>query len=646
MRNIKINRMVLNNFKCHRHLELNFDGVNANIYGDNATGKTSIYDALTWLLFGKDSLGNGEKNIDIKPLNADGEVADHEAITSVEAEFLIDGEAMRLNRTFREVWSTKRGSAEAVYSGNVSDYFVDDVPMKKNLFDAKIKDLIPEDVFRMLTSVSYFVNDLKWQSRRSILFDMSGTLTDREIMAKDPQFEPLMQGMGKLDLTDYKSKIVHERKGLMGVRDDIPARISEQQNMLQAAQSIDVEGCRTAEDSLHKTIEELTAQAIALDNNAAVEQKRLDLRAAKMDRDTLERANQDFRRSQDNGSGKRRELEGMIQLAKSKLDATCGYIDRDRKTQTRLAADLDALRQKWVMVNGEAFAGGICPTCGQALPFEQLKAKTAEFEAQKQARLRDLEAQANENKAANDENAERIKHLEIQRSNEQEEIRNLETQLDELITNDKPVADMEGYADQMAAFDLKIQELQQEITRMTSGTVDAKNQILAEKREATDRLSEVQAMLARASMKDQMEARIQELKDSAKATSEKLECIDQMLYLMEEFVRYKASFVEKNINDLFRIATFRLFREQANGGLEERCDVVHDGVPYMGLNNGMRINIGIDVINTLSRYYGVTVPLFIDNAEGVTKLEKCDAQVIRLVVSEEDKELRVNHENP
>ena len=65
----------------------------------------------------------------------------------------------------------------------------------------------------------------------------------------------------------------------------------------------------------------------------------------------------------------------------------------------------------------------------------------------------------------------------------------------------------------------------------------------------------------------------------------------------------------------------------------------------MGLNNGMKINVGIDIINALSRHYGVTVPLFVDNAEGVTRLEESDTQVIRLVVSEHDKELRLEYEN-
>ena len=123
MMEIKILRLTIENFKGHAYLNLQLDGQSVSIYGDNATGKTSVYDALTWLLFGKDSQGNGEKNIDIKPLDANGDVKDHQAITSVEVEFLADCEQVVFKRTLREVWATRRGSSTPVYEGNVSDYF-------------------------------------------------------------------------------------------------------------------------------------------------------------------------------------------------------------------------------------------------------------------------------------------------------------------------------------------------------------------------------------------------------------------------------------------------------------------------------------------------------------------------------------------
>lgn len=221
MREIKILRMTIENFKGHSYLNLQLDGKSVGIYGDNATGKTSVYDALTWLLFGKDSQGNGEKNIDLKPLDANGEVRDHQAITSVEVEFQVDGELVELKRTLREVWATRRGSSTPAYEGNISDYFVDGVPQKKNEYDRRVRELVSEELFRMLTSVSYFASTMKWQDRRAVLFDMTGTMSDKEIMAQNADFAPLLDSMGKLNLSEFKAKLASQKKGLTGVRDDV-----------------------------------------------------------------------------------------------------------------------------------------------------------------------------------------------------------------------------------------------------------------------------------------------------------------------------------------------------------------------------------------------------------------------------------------
>ena len=243
---IKLSCIRLQNFKCHQNLTINFGGGNRTIYGDNATGKTSVYDALVCLLFGKDSSGRviGEKGVNIKPLNANGEVRDHQAITSIEAEFLVDGETVTLRRTYQEIWTTRRGSSEAVYDGDTTNYFVDGVPMKKNAFDSRVRELVPEDLFRMLTSVSFFAGDMKWQDRRAVLFDMAGTMTDKEIMERDTAFLPLLESMGKLNLSEYKAKLLSQKKGLTGIRDDAPTRINECQRLLQELQGVDFNALR------------------------------------------------------------------------------------------------------------------------------------------------------------------------------------------------------------------------------------------------------------------------------------------------------------------------------------------------------------------------------------------------------------------
>ena len=641
MKKIRINRLTLENFKCHDHLNLVFHGESASIFGDNATGKTSIYDALTWLLFGKDSAGNGEKNIDIKPLDPSGQVRDHQAITAVEAELDVDGEVITLRRTYREIWSTKRGSSEAVYDGNTSDYFVDGVPQKKNAFDAKIKELVPEDVFRLLTSVSYFSSDMKWQDRRATLFDIAGTLTDKEIMASNEQFQNLLDSMGKLSLPEYKAKLLSQRKGLTGIRDDTPTRISECQKTLEEIQGIDFVEAREQEQALSDQQTELSRKLIAWENSNVLSDLQLKLREAKLERDTLESQNRVHRQNQSAGMPDTQAMAKTIASERMRLETLKTLTDGVRKEIDSYQKDIAAGREEWIRVNGEAFTGGICPTCGQALPFEQLQQATQSFDERKKQRLQGILEKGNQAKESCSTAQQRLEELETEIRDREGQIQALVEQLEAVKSSTVVVTDLPEYAEQMQAIQEKCSSLQAEIQRVMQDNAKEQNAIRVHLTAVNDQLRLVRGVIAKESVKERTMDRIAQLKADAQNAAEALEAIEKMLYQMEEFTRFKARFVEDGINSLFCLATFRLFREQANGGLEERCDVVYKGVPYMGLNNGAKINVGIDIINTLSRHYGVTVPLFVDNAEAVTRLLDCDAQVIRLVVSEEDKELRV-----
>lgn len=528
-----------------------------------------------------------------------------------------------------------------MYEGNTSDYFVDGVPQKKNAFDARVRELVPEDLFRMLTSVSYFAAGMKWQDRRAVLFDMAGTLTDREIMEGAPQFAPLLDSMGRLSLSDYKAKLLSQKKGLTGVRDDAPTRINECQRVIDDLLGIDFEDARKEEKYLVAEKEDLSRQLISLEQDAEQEKKRLELREAKLERDTLESRNKAYRDSQraagpDLSSIRRfiAEEQARIKIDQEALESTVRAIQQCEK-------EIQSSREQYIAINGEAFTGGVCPTCGQTLPFEQLQDATRRFEDKKKGRLAEIIGRADSLKSRVQEykaHEEQINGC-ITRMNAR--IAELEEQLRSGQESTVEVTDLPEYAETMAEKEQRISGLQDEINRLMADSSNVRNDIRAKLAAVTDQLYFTQKILAKEAVLEQTIKRVEELKADARNASEALESIEKMLYLMEEFTRYKAKRVESSVNDLFRLASFRLFREQANGGLEERCDAQYDGVPFMGLNNGMKVNVGIDIINALSRFYGVTVPLFVDNAEAVTRLESCNAQVIRLVVSEEDKELRI-----
>ena len=644
MRNITLNRLTLENFKCHRHLNLVFNGGSASIYGDNAAGKTSVYDALTWLLFGKDSKGNGEKNIDIKPLNATGEVADHSAITSVESEFVVDGEVVTFRRTYKEIWTTRRGSSTEVYDGNSSEYFVDGVPQKKYAYDDRIKELVPEETFRLLTSVSYFASDLKWQNRRGILFDMTGTRSDREIMAMDPRFEPLLVGMGKLSLDDYRKKLTSERRGFTGIKDQTPARLDECQKSVRDLTGLDFAGAKAVLAELEQRQRDISSQIVAMDHDNAADSKRLEIREAELERKRLDAKNAAFRDRQMAGAPDLDFLRRQRTALVNRLANAQALLNSAEKTMVSREQSINDSRARWVSVNSEAFSGGTCPTCGQQLPFEQLQAATSAFEQQKKNRLDEIMRTANSQMEAKAQAENQAKSLREEIDALKQEIQQAGAGIVAAESARIVPVDMDGYAEAAKQIQNRITALNGELSAMMGSKADAKDQLRQELAAVQNAISEAQVILGKESVLAYSRKRMDEIQAEARNAAEALERIDQMLYLADEYTRYKTQFVESSVNSLFRIARFRLFREQANGGVEERCDVVCDGVPYVGLNNGAQINVGIDIINTLSRHYGVCVPLFVDNAESVTRLESACGQVIRLVVSESDKELRLVNE--
>ncbi|MGI8600291.1 MAG: ATP-binding protein, partial [Chitinophagaceae bacterium] len=175
--NIILRKLQLTNFKGIKNLSCEFSH-ETFIYGENATGKTTVMDAFLWLLFGKDS--TDRKDFEVKTLDKAGNViekTDHEVYALLD----VDGRDIELKRVLREKWQKKRGSVEAEFTGNETLYFWNDVPCQQKEFQAKINNLVDESIFKLLTSPLYF-NSLPWQNRRDVLIGIAGDVTDAEVL--------------------------------------------------------------------------------------------------------------------------------------------------------------------------------------------------------------------------------------------------------------------------------------------------------------------------------------------------------------------------------------------------------------------------------------------------------------------------------
>lgn len=642
---IKIKRLTLENFKCHTALTIDFDGKNVSIYGDNATGKTTVYDALTWLLFGKDSRGNGEKNIEIKPLDVNGKVKDHLAETAVEAVFLTDGEELTLRRTYKEVWTTKRGSSAATYDGNTSEYYIDGVPVKKYAFTDKITGLVSEDTFRMLTSVSYFANDLSWQERRAVLLQIAGVSSDAEIMETDERFISLINGMGKLDLDSYKKKLLAEKKKFVGAKTEIPARISEVGKTIEDISHYNFDFIRTEIEGLNGKKERLEAELLSLENDTASEKKRMELREINLELDRLEAENREYRRSQSGNDMTiqiaRQAISGFEMQIRTKEGALKGY----ERTISEADRQITASRERWIAVNGERFTGGVCSLCGQTLPADKLTAAKDRFEARKKERLREIESVAAAHKSSRANAEEQIAAIMTDIERLKADIKDAQQRIADAEASRVEIRDMDGYAERKEVLLGKSREVSRILADLSENSMEARGAVAKELSAVRTEIARKNAELGKEGILAYARERMDHLRADAAETARRLDEIEQMLFLIDEYNRYKTKFVEDQVSGLFRLAKFRLFREQANGGLEDRCDVTYDGIPYINLNNGAKINVGIDIIMTLSHAFGISVPLFVDNAESVTHITYFDGQIIRLAVNEYEKELRVTYEN-
>ena len=645
MKEIRLNTLSLSNFKGCKRLTLDFQGRNANIFGDNATGKSTIYDAFIWLLFGKDAAGRNDYQI--IPLGPDGKVLDHDAVTTVEAEMLVDGAPICLRKSYMERWSTKRGSSEVSFDGHTSEYSIDGVPLKKGEYEARIHDLVDEAAFRILTSVTYFCQDMSWRERWDVLFSLAGLPEDRAIMDTEPRFAELSAAMGPLSLDDFKKKLAADRKGLNATRNSIPARIDEQMKVTAELSNMDFDVLRVQRKDAVTKKEDLQAQALQLAHGTLLEKKRAELAALNNRMNALQNENNAYRQSQKVPVEDRRPaMQAELMKARDMLAKWQRLSHGEQEQIQRQTALVEDCRKDWMKVNALEFDGGNCPTCGQELPPDAYSVALADFERRKDHEKQVAVDRANAAKEVVADAKERLSKYEAEQRQAEASVADLEAQLNTYQPETQPeIHDVPDFAQKHAELEREAETLSIEIESLRSQTAQAEADLRKEISDVNAELHQLDKELAKESVLSFTQSRIDALRADAKKAAEQMAQNDKMIALCEEFARFKVRFVEGTINSHFEMAQWKLFKEQINGGLMDCCEATYQGVPFGTLNSGARINMGLDVIRTLSQYYGLRVPLMIDNAESVTKLLPTGTQVIRLVVSVNDKELRVHYEN-
>jgi len=654
MKRIELLRLTLRNFKGIREFVLDAQGFNVNVYGDNAVGKTTLFDGWIWALFGKDS--QNQANFDVKTLRPDGTPI-HNLDHEVEVVLSIDGRRTTLRRVFREKWTKKRGSVTAEFSGHTTDYFVDGVPVKESEYRAAVDGILDERLFRLLTDPRYFNEVLKWQERRKILMEVCGDVSDDDVIAANPALADLPAILAGRTIDQHRKVVLARRKEINDELERIPVRIDEATRSMPELPGEPETYFAEHIAALRYLIRQKQEEIVRIQSGGEITAKQNRIREIegeilelknRLQGDTLERI-----------AAARRE-ESRLRMEIEDLQRQIDTLER-RINQNELAIlqkekERESLRQHWWTVNGRQFTAPdldeTCAACGQPLPAEKIAEARRKAEEQfNLEKARELESITRDGKALaaeiealraeNESDRAKIEALRVDLQAKQEAHAAAAASLAELEAARVDVTADHAYQAKQAQIDA----LRAEIAELQRSTVQAVTAIREEIAGYEARIAELEREKAKFELAESARRRIAELEQRERELATEFERLEHELYLLDEFTRTKVDLLESRINSKFRLARFKLFREQINGGLEETCEVMVDGVPYSSLNNAARLNVGLDIIATLSEHFGVCAPIFLDNAESVTRPLGTPGQQIRLIVSAADKQLRVEIKN-
>lgn len=645
MKEIKLNRLSLKHFKGLDSFEFEPQGKSATVSGQNGSGKTTLADALLWLLFGKDTRG---AKLNPKPLDGNNE----EKLglePTVEAELVIDGTAVTLKRVQEEKWNTPRGQLEKVRGSDTTKYTIDGVPTMEKEWKAYFEKISAENILQMLFDSTFFMK-MNWKNRREILVNMTG-LSDEEIIAKDPALKAIEKVIKEHSIDDYRKILASQKKEVKRKIDGLPARIQEVTEMFAKAKT-DI-GDQSA-DEIQEQVLEYEADVSNLQNklnaiaagNATLDHQEelanLKVKLANAQSAFLSSTNMETRSLQDDLNKQRR----IVNEIRSLRDEEAINKDKVIKQFYDLDHYLTEHRNKYRILKETAFDDHqkVCPTCAQELPSDQIEGMVSRFNQQK---AKDMESNIAEGKAAKEK---LLAYKDVIADHEKEYIR-LEKSLseaeetlkkinEELVFIESSTQKFEETKDYQKIQD-QIKVVQQKILNATSDTAEEEQYLKEQIRQKRVLIAEAQAKFQQIKGLSGYENRIEELKKEDAALKAQNQEIEKNMFLLDEFTRKKVSYLEESINSKFELVKFKLFNILKNGGLEEVCEATYNGIEYgTSLNTGARINCDLDIIDTLSKEFGLSVPVFVDNTESVNDLHPINSQMIELRVTK-NKNLKV-----
>lgn len=641
--NITLKSLSIENFKGIKVFEINFDQ-RTIIKAANGVGKTSVFDAFLWLLFDKDS--TGRKDFDLRPLDKDNNPIKG-LIVAVQADIDVDGTV----HTFR------KEQHENLVKGQLRGYearlFIDEVPKKVSEYAEYIGGIIPEDTFK-LTDLRHFNEKLHWKEQRAVLKEIAGDIGTPD------GFDELLGNLKGRTIEEYKKVLAGQKNKLKTEQAEINPKLDELNKFIPEFNEVDTSELEKKRDTLQGKIAKVDELRKSVLESEQERQRKLSalnkLEAEKLKRE-IELKN--------DTSGVKSLLDEKQAIEINIADIRRGMVET-RNTISNLSTTIQSkqtMLESLIVSKNQILAemeqaeakdptadikteSDICFNCGQTLP-DSMKAENekkrlkaiAKAEAEHKQVLENINRRGEEKfeqiklfKAEIEKLGSELKTAQQLLANQQAKFDASEkakakrfAEIDKAIKENKttPPEQDEKWRNIVAEITKAENEIGEPVSEELNSLENRKNLLNTELAETNKALAQVDTIKT-------AKNRIAELTARKKELGQLIADVEKQLNDIQEYSKAVCELLDTAINGKFKYVKFKLFDYLLNGDTEECCETTLNGVPYSDLSYGQKIFVGIDIINVLSAHFEISVPLFIDNAEGLTLPVEFNGQVIQL----------------
>lgn len=648
MKNVKFKRLVMSDWRA-QNKEIDFGAERTMISGRNASGKSSVWDAILWLFTGYDSQNRMNYQLfdnRIIPTKENSRPA------SVELAFSVDGTEYRLKRTAEMGWVRPRGAAN--YEKKSSDDYkfeIDGVAVPVSEYKSFVENTFcPIEKLKFILNIDFFLG-MDWKELRKHFADIIGEVKDEDYSGDFSAAVALVNRYGSVDSAKEHMKtrrsVLRDEIGDGSRKGTKVVELDTLRGMLPDISGV-AEARKKREESLSKISEidaEISGRAASIEplihernrQLAEIAEMEASLNAAKYTYESSHSAELRAVQSEiEKIDSDNREIEKKNAFAAVQFENARKSLETAHKRLNGLNDYRDELLKQNAEVKALQFSEDKCPYCGQELPSDKLEEAKARFESEKEARHKKIVSAGQANNVDIEKCKKEIEALQftLEQGASSQPLKSksdLEAKLADLRALSEPYEESDGYKSKAAEIAQKRAKIA-DIPQVDTSDLEEQKSRLYEV------ISECSAVISREETHNAQMRKIAALEEDIRKSANELAETEGLLALFDEMERQKAEIIRTRIVSLFDICEVHMEERKKDGTMTPACNILVNGVLAQVANTASKIRAGADISNAFAKFYGLNMPLIVDNRERVdSSVDFANGrQLVEMKVSDND----------